>query len=151
MNRIQWFLNKINQEAAELIKDSTKTAMFGLESYDPKDENKTQNIQLVVEEFFDLVAAFEQFIDEVGVREFIPILNDPVVQKRYIQYKKERNEAYLNICLNIRTTHETKVNSETRNLKIHYCSKCLGKSCMGQCGCNCMTDDNVEYPTICQM
>ena len=63
MNRIQFILNKISQESSELIKDATKTAMYGLSSFDPNDPDKKSNIECLVEEFHDVIAAFELLMD----------------------------------------------------------------------------------------
>lgn len=136
MNRVQWFLNKMTQEASELIKDATKTSMFGLESYDPQDPNQTPNLQLVVEEFFDLLAVFEQFIDEVGARDKVELLFDGNKQFEYIQRKKDKNSFYLGVCQNIGSTFTQPV--EYVPVKVsHNCSNCKACNCNGSCGCSC--------------
>lgn len=126
----------MTQEASELIKDATKTAMFGLESYDPQDPNKTQNLQLVVEEFFDLVAVFEQFIDEVGARDKVALLYDGNIQEAYLQGKKEKNNYYLSLCQQIGSTFTQPV--EYVPVKVqHCCTECKTCNCNGSCGCKC--------------
>lgn len=132
MNTTQFLLNKVSQEASELIKDCTKTAMFGVNSVDPNDPEQKSNLQRIAEEFHDVVAAFELLMDNVGVpyneAEHFEWSRD------FITEKKIKTLKYLNICKGIGSTFENPVEGKK---PIHCCPECKSVNCDGSCGCSC--------------
>lgn len=106
MNRIQFLINKLVQECSELTKDATKMSMFGVNSYDPNDPLKKPNIELVVEEFMDVMSAFEMLVDELDCKDQVQLLKDPEVARDFIKLKKMKTEHYYNVCLNLGSVQE---------------------------------------------
>lgn len=109
MNRVQFFINKLVQECSELTKDSTKLSMFGVNSYDPNDPLKKPNVQLVVEEYLDVISSFELLIEELGVADAIELLSNKEAQRQYINFKKLKTLKYLEICKEIGSTFDNPV------------------------------------------
>ena len=136
MNRIQFILNKISQEASELIKDATKTSMYGLSSYDPNDPNKKVNIECLIEEFHDVVAAFELLMDEVGI-DYEDVNGHFEWSRDLIQHKKEKTLKSLEVCQKIGSTFNNPVENSQMPTKSHCCEKCKSVNCDGSCGCTC--------------
>lgn len=95
MNKVQYYLNKINQECSEVIKDSTKAMCFGVHSKDPSSEYADDNITNVVHEVYDVIAAFETLMDLLG----LPYKIDSKEAREYINSKKERNENYFKLSV----------------------------------------------------
>lgn len=106
MNRIQFLVNKLVQECSELTKDATKMSMFGVNSYDPNDPLRKPNIDLVVEEFLDVMSAFEMLVDELGCKDQIQLLQDQAVARDFIALKKMKTEHYYSVCLQLGSVKE---------------------------------------------
>ena len=136
MNRIQFILNKISQESSELIKDATKTAMYGLSSFDPNDPDQKSNIECLVEEFHDVIAAFELLMDEINIH-YEESEGHFAWSRDFIQQKKEKTLKSLEVCKNIGTTFNNPVEQVVTVKESHCCNNCKSVNCNGSCGCSC--------------
>lgn len=65
MNPIQFFLNKLAEEAGEITQAAIKAAIYGLDSHHPNDPD-TPNHALIRKEFADLRAVLELLQQEMG-------------------------------------------------------------------------------------
>lgn len=101
MNREQYLLSKISQEACELAKEASKTMLFGIDSFDPNSEDGRSNLEGIKEEVLDVIAAFELFMELHGLdgAEFL----GSQMAHAYIQAKKEKTMRYESICVQIGT------------------------------------------------
>lgn len=88
MNRKEHLLIILAEECSEVIKDITKSLRFGLDDYNPLDENKVTNKENIVNELNDLIAVADMLKEERII--------EPFINQEKIDKKKQKVNHYLN-------------------------------------------------------
>jgi len=93
LNKSEYLLSKLSQEAAEVIQRCTKAQTFGLE--EKQEGQDLPNSQRISDEYADLVGVFLMCL-EAGVIPPDPEFANKVAAKqkkvlKYMEYSKEKN------------------------------------------------------------
>lgn len=98
MNKLEFALDKVKEEAAEVIQAACKVDHFGLWSTDPSNPNSKHNIIALCNELDDFIAAVAFFSQELQLKHSMSYNPD----HEYIGKKREQLERYYNIVSSIK-------------------------------------------------
>lgn len=98
MNKLEYALDKVREEAAEVIQAACKVDHFGLWSTDPTDPNSKFNIHALINEMDDFIAAVAFFSQELQLKHSIVYVPDD----EHIEKKLEQLERYYNIVSSLK-------------------------------------------------
>lgn len=98
MNRQEYLLSCLIEEASEVIKDVCKSQRFGMNSVNPYDKNKVKNKELILNEIIDFLAVAEMLVEEGIIDDFNTL--ESVYEK---EAKKEKVEKYIKQSIKIGT------------------------------------------------
>lgn len=85
MTRDEYLLIHLSEECAELQKAISKALRFGLENHHPKKSITETNEQAILEEYTDVLAAFQILIENEVI---YPFLDSDFVEARIYEKKK---------------------------------------------------------------
>ena len=98
MNKLEFALDKVKEEAAEVIQAACKVDHFGLWSTDPRDPNSKHNIRALINELDDFIAAVAFFSQELQLKHSIVYVPDD----DYIEEKLQKLDSYYNIVSSLK-------------------------------------------------
>lgn len=89
MNRTQWFLAKIAEEAAELSQRAMKAQQFGLDEKQPG--QSLNNLERMVSEAHDLIATYQLMMSELDAGIC------PMPRPHQIEQRSQKMEKFLGL------------------------------------------------------
>ena len=94
MNKIEYLLDCLMEECAEIQKAASKTKRFGMDDFHPRDPKETPNWKLLEHEMYDLYAIVLMLQSEAvigGIDLQSPKIGAKIDKvERYMEYSRER-------------------------------------------------------------